>query len=530
MSQPSQSSSSIQVPLKLPNDLKLVPKFWAIFMKGFLIIICLVASISLISFIPHFSNSNAYSAAPVTNYRQKYVVKEEEEEETNISHILFGLAGSAKTWNNRSRYSELWWRPNVTRGFVWLDENPQENEPWPDTFPPYRVSQNTFTFKYTCWFGDRSVVRIARIVKESFELGLNNVRWFVMGDDDTLFFPKNLVTVLAKYDHNQMYYIGGSSYSVDLDVLFSNGIGCGGGGFAISYPLAAELVKILDGCINRYHYLFGSDQKIAACMAEIGVPLTNELGFHQVYIQGSARGFFAAHPVAPLVSLHHLEIVDPLIPLMSQVESTKKVIKAYNKDPSRAMQHSLCYDLKRNWSLSVSWGYSVQSYPWLMNTRELRTPMQTFKTLRGMDGPFTFNTRPNYLEQCKMPLEYYLDQVTDIGNGETLTINNRINVDSNYKQCENQRYKSALAVDKVKVTAGILSPQVWRQAPRRQCCEVIDGKDDSFIQIRIRGCNKLKSVTPPFYDKYGEFAYFQMDVQPLKWTRSLQSMINGKRK
>lgn len=127
-------------------------------------------------------------------------------------------------------------------------------------------------------------VRIARVVKESFELGFKNVTWFVMGDDDTVFFTENLVTVLAKYDHNQMYNIGGNSESVEQDVICSYSMAYGGGGFAISYPLAAELVKILDDCINRYHYLYASDQKVGGCMDEIGIPLTKELGFHQVYI------------------------------------------------------------------------------------------------------------------------------------------------------------------------------------------------------------------------------------------------------
>lgn len=111
-------------------------------MKGFLIItICLVASTSLISY--------AYNAYVVTN---KLVVENisKEEEETKISHILFGIAGSAKTWNNRSRYSELWSRPNVTRGSVWLVEKPQKNKSCPNTFPPYKVSEDTSSFKYTC--------------------------------------------------------------------------------------------------------------------------------------------------------------------------------------------------------------------------------------------------------------------------------------------------------------------------------------------------------------------------------------------
>lgn len=123
---------------------------------------------------------------------------------------------------------------------------------------------------------------MARIVVESFKLGLENVRWFVMGDDDTVFFTENLVSVLAKYDHNQMYYIGGNSESVEQDEIHSYGMAFGGGGFAISYPLAAQLVDKMDGCLQRYHFFYGSDQRVWACISELGVPLTPERGFHQV--------------------------------------------------------------------------------------------------------------------------------------------------------------------------------------------------------------------------------------------------------
>lgn len=33
---------------------------------------------------------------------------------------------------------------------------------------------------------------------------------------------------------------------------------------------------------NRYAHLFGSDDRMHACMSELGVSLTRELGFHQV--------------------------------------------------------------------------------------------------------------------------------------------------------------------------------------------------------------------------------------------------------
>ena len=38
--------------------------------------------------------------------------------------FLLGLAGTVQTWNKRSRYSELWWDPNATCGFVWFDKKP----------------------------------------------------------------------------------------------------------------------------------------------------------------------------------------------------------------------------------------------------------------------------------------------------------------------------------------------------------------------------------------------------------------------
>lgn len=201
-------------------------------------------------------------------------------EKTNLSHILFGIGGSTQSWDTRRIYSDLWWIPNITRGYVWLDEKPKT---WPETSPPYKISEDTSSFKYSCSYGSRSAVRIARIVKESFELGLDNVRWFVLGDDDTVFFVENLITVLGKYDHNQMYYIGANSESIEQDLIHSYTMAYGGSGIAISYPLAAELVRVLDGCIDRYESFYGSDQKIQGCMAEIGVPLTKELGFHQVY-------------------------------------------------------------------------------------------------------------------------------------------------------------------------------------------------------------------------------------------------------
>ncbi|BBH06177.1 Protein of unknown function D [Prunus dulcis] len=363
---------------------------------------------------------------------------------------FFGIGGSVKSWNKRRHYSQLWWKPNVTRGFVWLDEKPFPNMTWPETIPPYKVSEDTSRFKYSCWYGSRSAVRIARIVKESFELGLPNVRWFVMGDDDTVFFTHNLVSVLAKYDHNQMYYIGGNSESVEQDVTHSYTMAYGGGGFAVSYPLAAELVKILDGCIDRYDKFYGSDQRIQACLSEIGVPVTKELGFHQLDIRGSPYGLLAAHPVAPLVSLHHLDYLESIFPNLNRIDSVKKLVRGYKVDPGRILQQSFCYDLNRNWSVSVSWGYTVRLYPFLVTAKKLETAVETFRTWRSWDaGPFTFNTRPISSD--------------NVDGGKTLTGYKRYSMGKEEKDRPKCNYTSALAVQFFNVSAPKFNPDLWNK-------------------------------------------------------------------
>jgi hypothetical protein len=64
------------------------------------------------------------------------------------------------------------------------------------------------------------VLQISRIISETFRLGLPDVHWFFMGDDDMVFVLENLVIVLSKYDHRKMYYIGSLSESHLQNIYF----------------------------------------------------------------------------------------------------------------------------------------------------------------------------------------------------------------------------------------------------------------------------------------------------------------------
>ncbi|KAF2318865.1 hypothetical protein GH714_011247 [Hevea brasiliensis] len=326
-------------------------------------------------------------------------------------------------------------------------------------------------------------VRIARIIGDSFKLIC--LTWvFVMGDDDTVYFTDNLVSVLAKYDHHQMWYIGGNSESVEQDVMHTYGMAFGGGGFAISYPLAEKLVKILDGCLDRYYYFYGSDQGYG------------RVSVRSFDIRGSAYGLLAAHPVAPLVSLHHLDYVDSLFPYKNQMDSLKSLNRAYQLDPPRILQQTFCHDKNRKWSISIAWGFTVQLYPLLLPAKDLQTPLLTFKTWRSWSaGPFTFNTQPMKSNPCELPIVFMLEQAEEVGQSGSLTRYKRLEPWAG-KKCNRTDYAEAMSLQRIVVSALKLDPEFWTKnhERRRQCCD-LRGIKKSNMQIRIRKCRPWETTT-----------------------------------
>lgn len=149
MSLPGEAIQGWKVLVLRPKD-ALSPFIRAIF------VISAVASFSLFFYLT-FSDQNpagcvgCHGALRYSNHRKIKAASSDEGElrGTNISHVVFGIGGSVMTWNERRHYCELWWKKNVTRGFVWLEEKPAF--PWPENSPPYRISDDTSRFNYTCW-------------------------------------------------------------------------------------------------------------------------------------------------------------------------------------------------------------------------------------------------------------------------------------------------------------------------------------------------------------------------------------------
>ncbi|CAL0312631.1 unnamed protein product [Lupinus luteus] len=411
---------------------------------------------------------------------------------TELRHVVFGIAASAKLWEQRKNYIKLWYKPKTMRGVVWLDENvntTSSSNNNTEFLPPVRISGDTSRFSYTNRQGHRSAIRISRIVSETLELGLKDVRWFVMGDDDTVFVTENLLRILRKYDHNQFYYIGSQSESHLQNIFFSYGMAYGGGGFAISYPLAKALHKMQDRCIQRYPGLYGSDDRMHACMAELGVPLTKEIGFHQYDVYGNLFGLLAAHPVTPLVSLHHLDVVEPIFPDMTRIEALQKLTIPMKLDSAGLMQQSICYDKSKSWTISVSWGFAVQIFRGVFSPREMEMPSRTFLNWykRADYTAYAFNTRPVSRNPCQKPFVFYFTKAKFNSTVQDIVSEyDRHRVP--HPVCR-WRMEDPSSFDKVVVNKKP-DHHLWDRAPRRNCCRVMNSNKKGTMVIDVGMCKE----------------------------------------
>ncbi|MBA0621669.1 hypothetical protein Godav_007270 [Gossypium davidsonii] len=409
---------------------------------------------------PSILNQTAEPTSPLLRHRdvrEKPVVAVQmpnKPKPTEIHDIVFGIAASSKLWQQRKEYIKIC---------------------------------DTSNFAYTNRQGHRSAIRISRIVTETLRLKMDNVRWFVMGDDDTVFITDNLVRILRKYDHTQYYYIGSLSESHIQNIFFSYGMAYGGGGFAISYPLAKALAKMQDRCIQRYPGLYGSDDRMQACMAELGVPLTKELGFHQYDVYGNLFGLLAAHPVTPLVSLHHLDVVEPIFPNVTRVEALRRLMLPVKLDSAGIMQQSICYDKSKSWTISVSWGFAVQIFRGIFSPREIEMPSRTFLNWyrRADYTAYAFNTRPVSRNPCQKPFVFYMSKVgMDSELNQTVSEYERHHVP--HPPC---RWKMANpgALEMVIVNKKP-DPHLWDRSPRRNCCKVMESKEPGTMVVNVGVC------------------------------------------
>ncbi|MFS8024615.1 hypothetical protein Hanom_Chr16g01465281 [Helianthus anomalus] len=412
---------------------------------------------------------------------------------TTVRHLLFSIASSSKSYTNRKPYLRLWYKPNVTNALVFLDR-PVTASADDSDLPPVIISDDTSRFPYTFPKGLRSAIRVARIVKEAVESvtesvtgsnGVDEIRWYVFGDDDTVFFTENLARVLNKYDCDKGWYIGSRSESYDQNMQHSFNMAFGGGGFAVSSSLARVLARVLDSCLMRYPHVYGSDSRVYSCLAELGVELTTEPGFHQVDVRGDLFGILAAHPLSPLLSLHHFDIIDPIFPGLTKLESVKHLFKAVNHDPPRILQQAVCYDSSKSITVSVSWGYVVQVFEGNQLLPNLIRVQKTFTSWRRRETFFSklhmFDMRDYSKDPCKSPDLFFFEGIAPEEKMSHTFYNRKKSMNCS------RSYGIRNLIDIKVFSRKIDADTQQMSSPRRECCEILQPYNETMV-IALRRC------------------------------------------
>ncbi|KAL6966553.1 hypothetical protein U1Q18_032333, partial [Sarracenia purpurea var. burkii] len=220
------------------------------------------------------------------------------------------------------------------------------------------------------------------------------------------------------------------------------------------------------------------------CVDEFGVPLTVEKGIHQIDLHGDISGFLSAHPQSLLLSLHHFDFVNPIFPSMDRFQSTTHLMKAANADQSRLLQQTICYQNQRNWSISVSWGYSVHIYDRIYPRSMLKRPLETFMPWMEMKDPkqpaFMFNTR----WPCETPTVFFFESVPKVSSADNLIVTTYSRSQPpSYPNCPWKGNHSADHISRVQVFS---TATKRKDVERSECCDIehLDGTNTAGVKLR----------------------------------------------
>ncbi|GER53246.1 hypothetical protein STAS_30752 [Striga asiatica] len=451
-------------------------------LRDFLLLLSALLSAALLLSLHHLNHppTAAFSAADPSSSLSSLAPP------LSPDQILLAVASSAASLPARAPYIRLWRRPiaHLNTTFLFLDRAAPDP---PHSLPPIVVPPGAASLA--------AGFRIARVVRDAVALDVPGIHWYVFGDDDTLFFPENLVRILSKYDHNRWHYIGCGSESYEQNEKFYFDMAFGGGGYAISAPLARVLARVLDSCLARYPHLYGSDARVFACMAELGVRLTVEPGFHQVDIRGNLFGFLSAHPLSLVASLHHIDAVEPIFPGMTRIQALEHLFNAVHVDPPRILQQTVCYDKRNSLTVSISWGYAVQVYEGNQLLPDVLLPQRSFRPWkRGKNAPsitrYMFKIRDYPSDPCEKPVIFFLHTVA----ANTTGVGTKYVRHDKAGNCP--RTKAVEKLKRVSVFSRSLEYDVEQMKElRRPCCDITSSSDETMtVQIRKCGIYELVAM------------------------------------
>lgn len=153
-------------------------------------------------------------------------------------------------------------------------------------------------------------------------------------------------------------------------------------------------------------------------------------------IRGNARGLLSSHPVAPFISIHHIQAVEPFYPHLSFMEGLRLFTKAMKAQPMSFLQRSICYVHAHHLTISVSLGYVVQVFPDIVLPRELDRSEQTYSAWNKIinRNEFDIDIRASPKSVCKKPVLFFLTKFERMGNATLWFYSKRVKKKDDFKR------------------------------------------------------------------------------------------------
>lgn len=141
----------------------------------------------------------------------------------------------------------------------------------------------------------------------------------------------------------------------------------------------------------------------------------------QFDVNGNAFGLLAAHPLSPLLSMHHMDHLDPIFPSMTRTQALEHLMKAKDVDNERILQLAVCYDHFFSWTIQVSWGYAIQVYSRHLWLSDILPAQETFQRWKHEEPPesYTLHTKPVPEDPCQRPSVFFLETISSGMDGVT---------------------------------------------------------------------------------------------------------------
>ncbi|CAF1561281.1 unnamed protein product [Adineta ricciae] len=302
----------------------------------------------------------------------------------NIDDLVFGITTTVERLVHIIRSLRFWTRDIGIRCLITFHHTEIKNlETARKLFEMEQIpclTDITFTRRYVERFFDLVNRTWSLLANKTNDSSNKEVKWLLIGDDDTLWLIPNLLRTLNNYNYKKPTYLGDHSDHLESMQRFGRYYAYGGGGIAFSRPLAQNLAHNISFC-DKYKELFGGDMMLGKCATEVmKVQLSRDVKFHQMDIRGDATGYFESG-IQGLVSIHHM--FSWWSPVPGWVSEDKEDIvdrfyQAYRSTSFSYLKRYIWIDWEYNETLVLTLGYSVTIYKQTLTSEQITAVEATF--------------------------------------------------------------------------------------------------------------------------------------------------------